>query len=73
VTLSYNWHSLWLKRHTQLQNIRFSVVGRDLLVWDHLVGIDPESNNYGVGLAQGMDYFSSPATRSILFTIEVNY
>lgn len=73
VTLSYNWHNLWLKRHTQLQNIRFSVVGRDLLVWDHLVGIDPESNNYGVGLAQGMDYFSSPATRSILFTIEVNY
>ena len=73
VTLGYTWKSLWLKSTTHLQSIRFSVTGRDLLVWDNLVGIDPESNNYGVGLAQGMDYFSSPATRSVLFTVEINY
>ena len=73
ITLGYTWKNLWLKRNTQLNSIRFSVTGRDLIVWDNLVGIDPESNNYGVGLAQGMDYFSSPATRSVLFTIEINY
>ncbi|MBR1506327.1 MAG: SusC/RagA family TonB-linked outer membrane protein [Prevotella sp.] len=73
ITLGYTWHSQWLKRNTQLLSVRFSVTGRDLLVWDKLVGIDPESNNYGVGLAQGMDYFSSPATRSVLFTVEIKY
>lgn len=73
VTLGYTWHSNWLKRNTMLQSIRLSVTARDLLVWDNLVGIDPESNNYGVGLAQGMDYFSSPATRSVLFTLQINY
>jgi hypothetical protein len=62
-----------MKQKLQLQAVRLSVTGRDLLVWDNLVGIDPESNNYGVSNAQGMDYFSSPATRSVLFTIEVRY
>jgi TonB-linked SusC/RagA family outer membrane protein len=73
VTLGYTWQNSWLKRHLQLQSVRLSVTGRDLLVWDNLVGIDPESNNYGVSNAQGMDYFSSPATRSVLFTVEIKY
>ena len=73
VTLGYTWQTRWLKQKLQLQAVRLSVTGRDLLVWDNLVGIDPESNNYGVSNAQGMDYFSSPATRSVLFTIEVRY
>lgn len=73
ITLGYTWQNRWLKQHLLLQAVRLSVTGRDLLVWDNLVGIDPESNNYGVSNAQGMDYFSSPATRSVLFSIEIKY
>lgn len=73
VTVGYTWRSNWLKQKLQLESVRLSLTGRDLLVWTNLVGIDPESNNYGVGLAQGMDYFSSPATRSALFTVEIRY
>ncbi|MBP5418195.1 MAG: SusC/RagA family TonB-linked outer membrane protein [Bacteroidales bacterium] len=73
VTVAYNLHSRALADAIKLSNIRFSVTGRDLLVWDNLIGIDPESNNYGVSNAQGMDYFSSPATRSILFGVELTF
>lgn len=73
VTLGYTWNSAWLKQKTLLNSIRFSVTGRDLLLWSDLVGIDPESNNYGVSNAQGMDYFSSPATRSVVFNVQLNF
>lgn len=73
ITVGYTWKNAWLKTHTLLNSIRFSVTGRDLICWSNLTGIDPESNNYGVSNAQGMDYFSSPATRSVVFNLEINY
>lgn len=73
ITLGYTWKNEWLKRKTNLNSVHFSVTGRDLLLWTNLVGIDPESNNYGVSNAQGMDYFSSPATRSVVFSVQINY
>jgi len=73
VTLAYTWSNRWLRTTAHLRSIRFNITGRDLLCWTNLVGIDPESNNYGVSNAQGMDYFSSPATRSVLFGIQINY
>ncbi|MDO4163519.1 MAG: SusC/RagA family TonB-linked outer membrane protein [Bacteroides sp.] len=73
ITLGYTFKSAWLKKKTQLSSIRLSVTGRDLICWNNLTGIDPESNNYGVSNAQGMDYFSSPATRSVLFNIQITY
>ncbi|MFA5973217.1 MAG: SusC/RagA family TonB-linked outer membrane protein [Lentimicrobiaceae bacterium] len=56
-----------------LSSIRFSVTGRDLILWTKLVGVDPETNNYGVSNASGMNYFNNPATRSILFNLQVNF
>ena len=73
VTIGYTWNNGWLRRSTFISSIRFSVTGRDLLVWSHLTGVDPESNNYGVSNAQGMDYFSSPATRSVIFNAQFNF
>jgi TonB-linked SusC/RagA family outer membrane protein len=73
ITIGYTYSSNWLKKKTTLNSIRLSVTGRDLICWSNLTGVDPESNNYGVSNAQGMDYFSSPATRSVLFNIQVNY
>ncbi|HRN17251.1 MAG TPA: hypothetical protein PLF38_09445, partial [Xylanibacter oryzae] len=73
ITLGYTLDDNWFKHKTGLNSVRFSVTGRDLLLWTNLVGIDPESNNYGVSNAQGMDYFSSPATRSLIFSININY
>lgn len=73
VTIGYTLRSPWLTRHLLAQSVRLSVTGRDLLVWSNLTGIDPESNNYGVSNAQGMDYFFSPATRSVVFNIQLNF
>ena len=73
ITLGYTLQSNWLKNKAKLNSIHLSVTGRDLICWSNLTGIDPESNNYGVSNAQGMDYFSSPATRSVLFNIQITY
>lgn len=73
ITLGYTLRSEWLKTHAWLEAVRFSVTGRDILCWSNLVGVDPESNNYGISNAKGMDYFSSPATRSVVFNVQFTF
>lgn len=73
VTLGYTWSNRWLRTAAHLRSVRFSITGRDLICWDNLSGIDPETNNSGVSIAQGYDYFSSPSTRSVLFGLTINY
>lgn len=73
VTIGYTLRLQWLKTHAWLNAVRFSVTGRDLICWSNLVGVDPESNNYGISNARGMDYFSSPATRSVVFNVQLTF
>lgn len=56
-----------------LSNIVFKVTGRNLININEVPGIDPEVNQYGVGQAQGLDYFTNPQTKSYLFTVSFNY
>jgi len=73
VTLSYVFDSPNLRSTTGLNNIVVSVSGRNLLNFNNIPGIDPETNQTGVGQAQGLDYFTNPQTKSTFFSVTLNY
>lgn len=51
----------------------FGVSGRNLWLKTDYDGIDPETSLTGTGNGQGFDYFNMPATRSIIFKLNVNF
>ncbi|MBS1978578.1 MAG: SusC/RagA family TonB-linked outer membrane protein [Bacteroidetes bacterium] len=73
VTLSYSLRGAGFTKATKLASVDFSLTGRNLMLWTNYTGIDPEGNITGASLARGSDWFISPATRSVLFTIKVTY
>jgi len=73
VTLGYTFSNIGLTNKFSFSSIRVSVTGRDLILWTDLVGVDPETNNYGVSNAFGMNYFNNPGTRSFLFNLQANF
>ncbi|RZK47347.1 MAG: SusC/RagA family TonB-linked outer membrane protein, partial [Pedobacter sp.] len=73
VTLSYSLQNKGFLRITHLSSIDFSITGRNLLLWTSYTGTDPEVNITGAGLARGQDWFTNPNTKSLLFSIRVNY
>ena len=56
-----------------LDNIKLTVTGRNLININNVPGIDPETNQYGVGNALGLDYFTNPQTKSVLFSAAFNF
>ena len=73
VTLGYTFSDLKLSKKLALDSFRISVTGRDLILWTRIKDVDPETNNYGVSNAFGMNYFNNPGTRSILFNLQANF
>ena len=73
ITLSYVIDNPGLKSSTGLSNIVLSISGRNLLNINNIPGIDPETNQVGVGQAQGLDYFTNPQTKSTFFSVTLNY
>ena len=73
VTFSYVIDNPGLKSSTGLSNIILSVSGRNLLNINNIPGIDPETNQTGVGQAQGLNYFTNPQTKSTFFSVTLNY
>jgi hypothetical protein len=73
ITFSYVIDNPSLKNSTGLSNIVLSVSGRNLLNINNIPGIDPETNQTGVGQAQGLDYFTNPQTKSTFFSVTLNY
>ncbi len=73
LSLSYTLSSRRFRQKSKLHSLVFTVTGRDLFLWSHIEGIDPEVSQTGVGNAIGLDYFTNPTTRSVLFSIAVNY
>ncbi|MBO0356093.1 MULTISPECIES: SusC/RagA family TonB-linked outer membrane protein [Flavobacteriaceae] len=73
VTLGYTFSGLKLSKKLALDSFRISVTGRDLILWTGIKDVDPETNNYGVSNAFGMNYFNNPGTRSILFNLQANF
>ena len=73
LSFSYTLSSSWLKEKARLSSIVFTATGRNIFLWDDIPGVDPEINQTGVSNGIGLDYFTNPSTRSILFSIQVNY
>lgn len=73
VSLKYSLNSAAFQRTSRLTSVDFIITGRNLMLWTEFKGNDPETNVRGPVNTQGRDYFNNPATRSILFTININY
>ena len=73
VTLSYRLDGDKFRRLTRLSDIDFSITGRNLILWTDYSGVDPETNVSGASLARGQDWFTNPNTRSVLFSVTINY
>jgi len=73
ISLSYRLNNSWLQDVTKLGSVEFSLTGRNLVLWTDVLGIDPEINQFGVSNGFGIDYFTNPSTRSVLFSVKINY
>ncbi|PSL46109.1 TonB-linked SusC/RagA family outer membrane protein [Chitinophaga niastensis] len=72
VSLSYNFgHSLLA--HTPIKDASLTVTGKNLWIYKpHFTGPDPEVNSFGsTNGSLGMYAYSTPTTRSILFSLKV--
>ncbi|MCH1417200.1 MAG: SusC/RagA family TonB-linked outer membrane protein [Flavobacteriaceae bacterium] len=73
LSLSYTLDSPELKERIGLSNIRFTLTGRNWININEIPGIDPETNQTGVGNGFGLDYFTNPQTKSTLLSILFNF
>lgn len=73
ISLGYSLKSAGFRKKTKLQSVDFTVTARNPVLWTKIVGVDPETNVSGVGNARGVDYFNNPNTKSLVFSLKVNY
>jgi TonB-linked SusC/RagA family outer membrane protein len=73
ITLNYTLSSAGFRKLTRFSSVGFSVTGRNLFLWTNYKGIDPETNLTGATNGRGIDYFQNPNTRSLIFTLSLNY
>ncbi len=73
VTLSYAFNGQGFQENTPFRNITISATARNLLFWTRIDGIDPETSQTGVGNGFGLEYFTNPQTRSLLFSLTANF
>ena len=73
VTLSYSLRSQGFRDATKLSSIDFSLTGRNVFLWTNYRGVDPDTSISGASIARGSDWFISPSTKSILFTVKITF
>ena len=73
LAISYSLNTVAFRQKTKLNSMEFGISGRNLFLWTDFKGNDPETNLSGPSNARGVDYFNNPATKSLMFTIKVNY
>ncbi len=73
VTLTYSLRSPGFRRYTHLASVDFSLTGRNVFLWTKYRGTDPEVSITGASLARGQDWFTNPNTKSLLFSVKINY
>jgi TonB-linked SusC/RagA family outer membrane protein len=73
VTLSYSIRGEGFRKASKLSSIDFSLTGRNIVLWTKYTGVDPETNISGASVARGSDWFTNPNTKSVLFTVKINY
>ncbi len=72
-SISYVINGPRFKKATKLSSIQIGATGRNLILWTRLTGVDPEVNQFGVGNGFGIDYFTNPTTRSLIFNLNITY
>lgn len=72
IEFSYRLSNPWLK-DKGFQSIELSATGRNLLLFTGFEGNDPDTNLEGVSAARGIDYFNNPATKSYIFSVQLNF
>ncbi len=73
LSLSYTLRSDALNRSAAVESIVIRATARNLFAWDKIEGIDPETNQTGVGNGFGLEYFTNPQTRSFLVSAIINF
>lgn len=73
ISLGYSISSPKFRQKSKLQSIDITVTGRNPVLWTKMVGIDPETALNGASNSRGQDYFNSPNTKSLLFSVKINY
>ncbi|MFN2458366.1 MAG: SusC/RagA family TonB-linked outer membrane protein [Chitinophagaceae bacterium] len=68
VALSYNLRNLRFA-----QNMKVSLVGRNLFSFDDYVGFDPEINSSGQSIVRGNDFGAFPIPRTVQLSIITNF
>lgn len=72
VRLDFKFPSKLLAK-TPIESITFSLVGRNLLLWDNIPHIDPESYSLGGNTVRtGLEEIRFPSTRTYGFNININ-
>lgn len=71
ISLSYSLQGSLIEK-TGLESIQISATGRNLLLWTNVDGIDPDISQFS-GLGKGLDYFTNPSSKSVVFGITINY
>ena len=73
LSLSYVLDNPSLKEKIGLDNIRFTLTGRNWINLNNIPGIDPETNQTGNTNGFGLDYFTNPQTKSTLLAVSFNF
>lgn len=73
VSLMYNISGEKFRKATKLSSIQLGVTGRNLVLWTPIKGFDPEINQAGVNSGFGIEFFTNPSTRSVMFSLKINY
>lgn len=72
VSVSYTLRGDFIEK-LGLQSVELGASGRNLALWTDIVGADPDVNQFGVGLGQGLDYFTNPGVKSFIFNAKLNF
>jgi hypothetical protein len=73
VTIGYSFPKKMLDR-LPISNARFSVTGRNLILWTDNPHFDPETVGVSGGTLQpGIENMSYPSSRSFTFNLQVNF
>jgi len=73
VALSYRLDSDGFRDIIPIQGLTIGANARNWFNWNKIDGIDPETNLVGVSSGYGIEYFTNPQTRSLLFTLSADF
>jgi TonB-linked SusC/RagA family outer membrane protein len=72
LTLSYKL-SKEVTKTIGIDDLTFSLTGRNLFLWTKFEGNDPDTNVSGVSSSRGIDYYNNPSTKSYVFSLLLTF